>query len=47
LDSAGTRAPAPRVLKLAVLHQQKPVLTDLVAARLLAGLDGFAGDRID
>jgi hypothetical protein len=36
------------VLKLALLHQQKPVLAaDLVAARLFVGLHGFPGDRID
>ena len=47
LDSAGRRALAARLLKLAVLDQQKPVLADLVAARLVVRFHGLAGDGID
>jgi len=46
-DSAGRRALAARLIKPAVLHQQKLVLADLVAARLVVRFHRLAGDGID
>jgi hypothetical protein len=47
LDSAGRWALAARLIKLAVLYQQEPVLANLVAAPLVVRFHPLSGDAID